>query len=128
MNEAAYRTVFLGDSEGRKPLRVLKAYVRERFQNPREFLLHNKHGKPLLASNVLKVALHPALKALGLPRTGMHVFRRGCNQRWQLAGMNPAVEQNMMGHSSPAMTDLYWGKFPLSRFVLIFLGGLVPKL
>ena len=112
-NVAAYRTVFLGDAEGRKALRVLKAYVGKRIQNPREFLFHTKRGKPLLASNVLSEALHPALNALGLPRAGMHAFRRGCNQRWQLAGMNPAVQQNMMGHSSPAMTDLYSG--PLSQ-------------
>ena len=127
-NVAAYRTVFLGDTEGRKALRVLKAYVRNRVQNPIAFLFQTKQGSPLLASNVLSEALHPALKALGLPRTGMHAFRRGCNQRWQLAGMNPAVQQNMMGHSSPAMTDLYSGELSLTQIRADFARRNGPKI
>jgi hypothetical protein len=44
-------------------------------------------------------ALHPALKVLGLPQAGMHAFRHGCNRRWELAGMNPAVLRQKMGHT-----------------------------
>src|SRR5437762_11528293 len=33
----------------------------------------------------------PALKTLGLKQAGMHALRRGCNRRWELAGIKPAV-------------------------------------
>jgi hypothetical protein len=34
--------------------------------------------------------------------------------------MNPAVRQNMMGHSSPAMTDLYSGELSLAQICADF--------
>jgi integrase len=114
-NAAAYRTVFLGDHEGRKALRALKAFVGQRIQNPSEFVFHSKHGSPMRETKVLHEALHPALKALGLPQAGMHAFRRGANRRWELAGMNPAVLRQMMGHSSAAMTGLYTGEVPIEQ-------------
>jgi integrase len=106
-NSKAYRKVYLGDREGREALRVLKAFVGRRSQNPSEFLFHSKRGSPMRETKVLHEALHPALKAVGLPKAGMHAFRRGCNLRWELAGVNPAVHRQMMGHSSAAMTALY---------------------
>jgi len=45
----------------------------------------------------------------------MHAFRHGCNQRWELAGMNPAVLRQMMGHKSAAMTVRYTGKLLLAQ-------------
>jgi integrase len=45
----------------------------------------------------------------------MHAFRRGCNRRWELAGMNPAVLRQQMGHSSAAMTARYTGEIPLEQ-------------
>jgi integrase len=45
---------------------------------------------------------------------GMHGFRRGCNRRWELAGMNPAVLRQQMGHTSSAMTARYTGQLPLA--------------
>jgi integrase len=114
-NVAAYRTVYLGDREGREALRVLKAFVKGRVQNPSEFLFHSKRGSPMRETKVLHEALHPALKALGLPKAGMHGFRRGCNRRWELAGVNPAVHRQMMGHSSSAMTARYSGEIPVEQ-------------
>jgi integrase len=64
---------------------------------------------------MLREALHPALKALGLPQDGLHAFRRGCNRRWELSGMNPAVLRQQMGHTSAAMTALYTGEIPLAQ-------------
>jgi integrase len=64
-NSKAYRTIVLGDAEGREALRVLRAYVEGRVQNRSEYLFHSKRGTPLLSSNVLSEALHPALEALG---------------------------------------------------------------
>ena len=119
-NVAAYRTVFLGDREGKKALRILKAFVRGRVQNPGEFVFHSKHGSPMRETKVLHEGLHPALKALGLPQAGLHAFRRGCNRRWELAGMNPAVQRQMMGHSSEAMTARYSGEIPAEEIRAAF--------
>jgi integrase len=69
---------------------------------------------------MLREALHPALKALGLPQDGMHTFRRGCNRRWELSGMNPAVLRQQMGHSSAVMTARYTGEIPLAQVKAAF--------
>jgi hypothetical protein len=42
-------------------------------------------------------------------------LRRGCNRRWELAGVNPAVIRQQMGHASAAMTALYTGEIPLEQ-------------
>jgi integrase len=127
-NSKAYRTVFLGDAEGRKSLRILKAYVGDRVQNRSEFLFHSKRGTPLLSSNVLSEALHPALEALGFPKAGMHAFRRGCNVRWELSGMNGAVLRPMMGHSSASMTSRYSGEISIDQIRADFSRRNGPKI
>jgi integrase len=63
----------------------------------------------------LNQGLYPALKALALKLAGMHAFRRGCNRRWELAGINRAVLRQQMGHTSAAMTALYTGEIPLEH-------------
>jgi len=45
------------------------------------------------------------LKTLGLRQAGRHAFRYGCNRRWKLAGMNPALLRQQMGHNSAVMTQ-----------------------
>jgi integrase len=61
----------------------------------------------LLETTILNQGLHPALKAIGLSKGGLHGFRRGCNRRWELAGINPAVIRQQMGHTSARMMTLY---------------------
>jgi integrase len=112
-NVTAYRTVLLADREGNQAMRLLKAFVGDCDQNPTAFVFSSNRKTPLQESQVLREALHPTLKALGLPQDGMHAFRRGCNRRWELAGMNPAVLRQQMGHSSAAMTARYTGEIPL---------------
>ena len=85
-------------------MRVLKAFVGNRLPQSEKLVFCTSEKTPLQASQVLREALHPALKALGLPQDGLRPFRRGCNRRWELAGMNPAVQRQQMGHSSAAMT------------------------
>jgi integrase len=119
-NVRAYRTVLLGDREGREALRKLRAFVGDRFQNPSELVFSSKRGSPIRETNVLHEALHPALKALGLPRAGMHGFRRGCNRRWELAGIEPAVLRQQMGHASASMTARYTGEVPLAQVEAAF--------
>jgi integrase len=50
----------------------------------------------------------------------MHAFRHGCNRRWELAGVNPAVHRQMMGHSSAAMTARYTGEIPVEQIRAAF--------
>jgi len=114
-NASAYRVVVLADREGQEAMRVLRAFVGNRLQNPNALVFPSRRNTPLLESNLLRVALHPALKALGLAQGGMHAFRRGCNRRWELAGMNPAVLRQQMGHSSQAMTGRYTGEIPVEQ-------------
>jgi integrase len=50
-------------------------------------------------------------------QAGMHAFRRGCNRRWELAGINPGGQ---MGHTSAAMTRLYTGEIPIEHLDVEF--------
>jgi integrase len=68
-----------------------------------------------LETTILNQGQYPALEALGLKKAGMHALRRGCNRRWELAGINPAIHRQQMGHTSAAMTALYTGEIPLEH-------------
>jgi integrase len=93
-------------------MRELRRFV-SNASSPDSLVFHTKRGGPLMETTILNQGLHPALKALGLEKTGMHALRRGCNRRWELAGINPAVHRQQMGHTSAAMTALYTGEVPL---------------
>lgn len=128
-NVSAYRTVLLRDPEGQAALTSLGRFVGP-LTNSQALVFHTKRGRPLIESCVLRQGLHPALKALKLQKTGLHAFRRGCNRRWELAGINPAVIRQQMGHTSAAMTARYTGEIPIeqvrSEFSTKF--GFAPKL
>lgn len=113
-NAAAYRTVLLADQEGKEALGMLQHYTRGA-QDSSSLVFRSKRGSPLRETNVLHAFLHPVLRALKLPQAGMHAFRRGCNRRWELSGMNPAVLRQQMGHSSAVMTARYTGEIPLEQ-------------
>jgi len=112
-NVMAYRTVHLCDAEGKKAMarlkRLLELYPAP---SPNALVFRFQRGGPLLETTVLNQGLYLALESLGLPRAGLHAFRRGCNRRWELAGLMPAVIQQQMGHASAAMTRLYSGRIP----------------
>jgi integrase len=95
-NAAAYRRVLLADTEGRRAIKMLKRFVGTRLHDASTLVFCSSHNTPLRESNVLREVLHPVLEALGLPKAGLHAFRHGCNRRWELAGMNPAVLRQMM--------------------------------
>jgi integrase len=118
-NVAAYRTVLLADREGKEALRMLKRFLGSGIHQTTAFLFHSRNGSPLRETNVLADGLHPALRAVGLPQAGMHTFRRGCNRRWELAGVNPAIVRQHMGHSSAAMTARYTGEIPLEQVRIV---------
>jgi integrase len=115
-NVAAYRTIVLHDAQGKEALEVLRKFFKKYPQpNPSGLIFHSRHNTPLRENNVLHDGLHPALRALGLPRAGLHAFRHGCNRRWELSGLNPAVIRQQMDHSSATMTALYTGQIPLEE-------------
>jgi integrase len=114
-NAAAYRTILLADAEGKEAMKMLKDFLGSRIENPNALVFPSRLDTPLRESNVLRMTLHPALKALGLPQAGMHAFRHGCNRRWELAGVNHAVLRQQMGHSSHEMTVRYTGEIPLEQ-------------
>jgi integrase len=118
-NVAAYRTVALHDAEGRAVMRQLKRFIGKR----QELVFETTNSGPLLETTILSDGLHPTLKALELPKGGLHGFRRGCNRRWELAGINPAVIRQQMGHSSSRMTALYSGEIPLEKVREAFRNG-----
>jgi integrase len=113
-NVTAYRTVLLRDAEGQTAMRHLRRFLERTGSGSSEALVfHSIRGGPLLETTILNRGLYPAVEALGLKKCGMHAFRRGCNRRWELAGINPAVVRQQMGHSSSAMTALYTGEIPV---------------
>jgi integrase len=108
-NAAAYRTILLHDAEGREALEMLRKFFHNYPQpNPHGLVFRSRRNTPVLETNVLHDGLHPALQALDLPKAGLHAFRRGCNRRWELSGLNPAVIRQQMGHSAATMTALYY--------------------
>jgi integrase len=76
-------------------------------------IFRSKRGGPLVENSILVRGLHPALKNLGLPKAGMHAFRRGCNRRWELARVSAAVIRQQMGHASSSMTAHYTSEIPV---------------
>jgi len=113
-NVAAYRTVLLADAEGREALLMLKRFLKGP-QTQTSFVFRSKRGTALRETSVLHSFLHPVLRTLGFPQAGMHAFRHGCNRRWELPGMNPAVLRQQMGHSSAVMTARYTEEIPLEQ-------------
>ena len=117
-NVAAYRTVLLADAEGQEALKAVQRFMKTK--KPSNLVFHSRRDTPLLETNVLHDGMYPALKALNLPKAGMHAFRHGCNRRWELAGLNPAVLRQQMGHSSASMTARYTGQVPMEQVRLAF--------
>ena len=77
---------------------MLKKFLKRHPQpDPNELIFRSRRGTSLPETNVLHDGLHPVLRALGLPKAGLHEFRRGCNQRWELSGLNPAVLRQQIG-------------------------------
>jgi len=76
-------------------------------------IFRSKRGGPLVENTILVQGLHPALKNLGFSKAGMHAFRRGCNRRWELSRISPAVIRQQMGHASASMTAHYTGEIPI---------------
>jgi integrase len=112
-NDAAYRTVYLGDAAGRKAIDRLKQFLERSPATSEDLIFHSERSGPLMETTVLNQGLYPALKALQLKQAGLHAFRRGCNRRWELAKIAPVVIRQQIGHTSATMTALYSGELPI---------------
>jgi integrase len=108
-------------------MRELKHLLAGRL-NAEALVFRSQRGGSLLENTILNQGLYPALKALGLPQGGLHAFRRGCNRRWELAEIKPAVIRQQMGHSSERMTTLYSGEIPLDQVRAACSGKLLEKM
>jgi integrase len=79
-------------------------------------VFRSKHGgRPLAETTILTQGLYLAVKALNLPKAGMHAFRRGCNRRWELARVSGAVIRQQMGDATADMTTRYTGEIPVEK-------------
>jgi integrase len=107
-NVAAYRTVVMADTEGQYAMQKLKQFIKQD-----GLVFRSKRGGPLVENTILVQGLHPAIKKLGFSKAGMHAFRRGCNRRWELSRVSPAVIRQQMGHASASMTAHYTGEIPV---------------
>jgi integrase len=107
-NVSAYRTVVLADMQGQHAMQKLKQFMKQD-----GLIFPSKRGGPLVENSILVQGLHPALKKLGLPKAGMHAFRRACNRRWELSRVSAAVIRQQMGHASASMTAHYTGEIPV---------------
>ena len=74
------------------------------------YAFQTRNGTPLRLSNVLEDFLHPILDELGVPRTGMHAFRRGRISEWVYSGVSRQVIRDWAGHGSDKLIDLYTKK------------------
>jgi integrase len=107
-NVAAYRTVVMADTEGQYAMQKLKQFIKQD-----GLVFRSKRGGPLVENTILVQGLHPAIKKLGFSKAGMHAFRRGCNRRWELSRVSPAVIRQQMGHALASMTAHYTGEIPV---------------
>ena len=107
-NVAAYRTVVLADTQGQHAMQMLNRFIKND-----GLIFRSKRGGPLVENTILVQGLHPATKKLGFSKAGMHAFRRGCNRRWELSRISPAVIRQQMGHASASMTAHYTGEIPI---------------
>ena len=85
------------------------------FANHDGLVFHSKNNGTLAETTILTQGLHAALKELGLPKAGMHAFRRGCSRRWELARVSSAVIRQQMGHATADMAALYTGEIPIEQ-------------
>jgi len=125
-NAAAYRTVVLHDPEGKKSMRKLK-HLLVGSPNAEALVFRSQRGGPLLETTILNQGLYPA-QDTGSTARGFARVSTGYNRRWELAGINPAVIRQQMGHSSHRMTALYSGEIPLDQVCAAFSSKLLEKM
>lgn len=98
-----FRTVYIGS----KTRKALNAYMRRRQgAKPTETLWIKPDGKPL-SKDGLKQMIARRAAIVGLPKPGMHEFRRAFAVNFLRNGGNVITLQRLLGHANIAMTEKY---------------------
>jgi integrase len=82
---------------------ALAALLEDRQQTDGDLVFPNSHGEPQESSSVTG-ALKVALQAAGLPAIRVHDLRHTCATILLEAGVHPKLVQDLLGHSSVALT------------------------
>lgn len=80
----------------------------EGWENPLGLVFLNAQGRPMDPKSVNE-RLHAALKAAGLPMTGMHSLRHSAATFMLMAGLNLHQVSRYLGHSQIALTSNLYG-------------------
>jgi len=103
---APWMTSLLIDHQKRQAERRMK--IADVWQN-HGFVFSDEIGGPLLAPNVLRRHLRPALRKAGLPDTlRLYDLRHSCATLMLAKGLNPKIAAERLGHASVRLTlDTY---------------------
>lgn len=89
------------------------------------WVFQSRAGTPLCHSHVIQRVLHPLLKKLGIPRSGMHAFRHGRVSYLVECDTPNETIRAWIGHSSGKMVRRYTHLSPAYRKRIL---GQVPSL
>jgi len=67
-------------------------------------LFTNRNGNPYSLGKVKEYGLWPAQNAAGIPRTGLHAFRRAHGSELLQSGASPGMVQRQLRHSDARVT------------------------
>ena len=85
--------------------KLLKSFIGNRTKG---YIFQNGGSNPIHPSNFLRREFHPLLKTAGIPRCGLHGFRRYRNTYLRnVVGCPPGLLIYWLGHSGKDMSDLY---------------------
>jgi integrase len=94
-----------------------------------DLVFPNTLGRPVRADNFLKDWFYPLLEKSGLPKIRFHDLRHSCASLLLELGVQPKVVQELLGHSSIAITmDIYSHVMPnIQKDALDLLGKALAK-
>ncbi len=73
-----------------------------------DLVFANRRGRPTERANLQRQSFWPLLERAGLPRVRFHDLRHACASMLLAQNVNPKIVQEMLGHSSIAVTmDVY---------------------
>ena len=78
-----------------------------------DLVFANRRGRPTERANLQRQSFWPLLERAGLPRVRFHDLRHACASMLLAQNVNPKIVQEMLGHSSIAVTmDTYSHAMP----------------
>jgi integrase len=93
--------------------RQLEERVRAETWEDLDLVFCNRLGRPMAKENLLRGSFWPLLQRAGLPHMRFHDLRHSCASILLAENVNPKVVQEMLGHSSIAVTmDVYSHTLP----------------